>query len=233
MIGTLYSAPSSIVRPIVHTIASLPRAVPSNPSGGLLSSIANITTLPRQPQRMENYRAATQACIPRAVSSFAGTPQASTTGQHKLCSFAGLRLGTSGRFTGGDVAAYLSKTSHRVLSVTTPVMVVSAAANPAATADRPASPVTASQPTRIAPPAPGDAANAAPTTAAAASPPTPAQSPRVEPSISGDQVLSQIAEIRKQWQNGMFAKPSGALQPQACSVEQIQAEIKAARNVTL
>ena len=40
MIGTLYSAPNSIVRPIVRTIASLPRAVPSNPSGGLLSRIA-------------------------------------------------------------------------------------------------------------------------------------------------------------------------------------------------
>lgn len=229
MIGILYSAPNFVTR----IATSLPRSVPGNPSGGLPSRIANAATLPRQPQRMETYRDATRAWVPRAVSSFAGTQQASTTGQHKLCSFAGLRLGTSGRFTGGDVAAYLSKTPHRVLSVTTPVMVVSAAANPAETADRSASPVTASQPSRIAQPAVGDAANAAPTTAAAASPPTPAQSPRVEPSISGDQVLSQIAKIRKQWQNGMFAKPSGALQPQACSVEQIQAEIKAARNVTL
>ncbi|MDR6095815.1 hypothetical protein [Stenotrophomonas sp. SORGH_AS_0321] len=233
MIGILYSAPSSIVRPIVRTIASLPRAVPSNPSGGLLSSIANITTLPRQPQQMENYRAATQAWMPRAVSSFAGTPQASTTGQRRLCSFTGLLLGNSGRFNAADVAAHLGKTSHRVLSVTTPVMVVSAAANPAGTADRSASPLTASQPPRAAQSAVGDAANAAPTTAGAASPVPPAQPPRVEPKISGDAVLSQIAAIRKQWQDGMFARPTGALQPRGFSAEQIQAEIKAARNVTL
>lgn len=229
MIGTLYSAPSSIVR----TIASLPRAVPSNPSGGLLSRIANITALPRQPQRIENYCVAAQAWMPRAVSSFAGTQQASATGQRRLCSFTGLLLGTSGRFNPADVAAHLGRTPHRVLSVTTPVVVVSAAANPAATADRSASPVTASQPPRVAQSVPGDALNAAPTTADAASPAPPAPSPRVEPSISGDAVLSQIAAIRKQWQNGMFAKPNGALQPQACSVEKIRAEIKAARNVTL
>ncbi|WP_312684503.1 hypothetical protein [Stenotrophomonas chelatiphaga] len=228
MIGTLYSAPSSIVR----TIASLPRAVPSNPSGGLLSRIANITTLPRQPQRIENYCVAAQAWMPRAVSSFAGTQQASATGQRRLCSFTGLLLGTSGRFNPPDVAAYTGKTPHRALSVTTSVVVVSAAANPAGTADRSASPLTASQPPRIAQSAVGDALNAAPTTAGAASPVPPAQPPRVEPKISGDTVLSQIAAIRKQWQDGMFAKPSGALQPQACSVEQIRAEIMAAHNVT-
>ncbi|MCS4231216.1 hypothetical protein EDF77_3013 [Stenotrophomonas maltophilia] len=229
MIGTLYSAPNFVTR----TAASLPRPCPGNPSGWLLGRIGNIATLPRQPQRIENYRAATQAWIPRAVSPFAGTPQASTTGQRRLCSFTGLLLGNSGRFNPADVAAHLGKTSHRVLCVTTPVMVVSAAAKSVGTADRPASPVTASQPPRIAPPALGDAANAAPTTAAAASPPTPAQSPRVEPSISDDSVLSQIAAIRKQWQDGMFARPTGALQPRGFSAEQIQAEIKAARNVTL
>lgn len=198
MISTLYSAPNFVTR----AAASLPRPGPGNPSGWLLGRIGNIATLPRHAPRLQNYRTATQAWIPRAVSSFAGTPQASTSGQRKLCSFTGLLLGNSGRFNGGDVAAYLGKTSHRLLSVTTPVMVVSAAASPAATAGRPASRVTASQP------------------------------PRVEPKISGDTVLSQIAAIRKQWQDGMFANPTGALQPQGFSAQQIQAEIKAARNVT-
>jgi len=233
MIGTLYSAPNSIARPIVHTIASLPRSVPGNPSGGLLSRIANIATLPRQPQRMENYRVATQRWVPRAVSSFAGTQQASTTGQSRRCGFTGFLLDKSGRFNAADVAASLSKTPHRALSVTTSVVVVSAAANPAGTADRSASPLTASQPPRIAQSAVGDALNAAPTTAGAGSPVPPAQLPRVEPKISGDTVLSQIAAIRKQWQDGMFAKPTGALPPQACSAEQIRAGIKPASNVTL
>lgn len=228
MIGTLYSAPNFVTR----TAASLPRPSPGNPSEWLLARIGNIATLPRHAPRLQNYRAATQAWIPRAVSSCAGTPQASKTGQRRLCSFTGLLLGNSGRFNAADVAAHLGKTSHRVLSVTTPVVVVSAAANPAGTAGRSASPVTALQPPRIAQPVLGEAANAAPTTAGAASPPPPAQSRPVEPSISGDAVLSQIAAIRKQWQDGMFANPTGALQPQGFSAEQIQAEIKAAHNVT-
>ena len=182
-----------------RALSSLPRTVQSNQSRSVPSRIGNIAPLPRQPKRLQNYAAATQPWMPRAPSSFAGAQQASTTGPHRLCSFTGLLLRSNGCFNRSDAAAYLTTLPRTVLSIGTPVT-FSVAANAKATATPPG---TASS----------------------------AQPPVVDSSISdaADQVVENIADIRRRWQAGMFAEPARVANALTAAVERVQAEIASAR----
>ena len=195
-----------------------------------LSRIGNTGTPPRQRQRLQNYTALTQGVVARLTASMPSTQPAPVAGQRRLCPFTALPLGTNGRFSAADSAAYIGRQPRRPQSLSTPENVGkgAGAARPAAVPGMPPRIVQSAGASTGA----GTAGSGAGNAATAALITTPAKAQPIDPSISSEvaSVLPRIASVRNMWRSGMFVEAPRPLLSSLAATQRIQAEIAAARN---
>lgn len=195
----------------------------------LPSRIGNTGTPPRQRQRLQNYTALTQGVIARLTASMPSTQPAPVAGQRRLCPFTALPLGTNGRFSAADSAAYIGRQPRRPQSLSAPENVGkgASAARPAAVPGTPRIMQSAGTATGA-----GSARSGAGNAATAARIAAPAKAQPIDPSIRSEvaSVLPRIASVRNMWRSGMFVEAPRPLLSSLAATQRIQAEIAAARN---